>query len=365
MILPNITGNFKRQKMLEKLTLDGIKNTLQEKLKMSQRNENINQDFALYTLADFYLYNSAFKQVNFLTTKSLYKILADNKSDYPILSDDAFKKLVSHFNEEINSVYFENFGNPVGQKALNNQKEQEDQKMKPRYKKMFYCRIISYLCLSPISAPASPDSKAVIDIKHFNASPYFFPLLIGLIHAHKKNDWIKLKNDVLYTARLLLTEPHDALSDLSIYDPDVWLHLYSYWLDLCLPDKLYEICKQIESIYKTVAVYPEFSLHKTHLCSFFDRLKEYVFMTCCTQNNFYDSIIQTLSLFENQIKNNLKWKNSGELKPDNEFVSSYFLPKFHKKYEDASNFETYQQKKFIYLHDNIIESCITSIKQEI
>lgn len=221
-------------------------------------NPEMYKEIEATNLANDTLFNS--KQLT-IKISDLYRYLSE--ASYDVVSTKTLDRHIKDINTYVSAAYYEknNLYNPalLDNQTVNILKNQNSICNKdilissyvkkfqslPPLSRLFYYRIFSIL---PIEYSSSWKDEQY-NIRSYQIPLLFSPLLVGILNSTKreKSGYQNMKTKILDTALEILNEGNyfsffnSEESFLSEATPEHLNTLYSHWIDIFLPDKLYDL----------------------------------------------------------------------------------------------------------------------------
>lgn len=158
---------------------------------------------------------------------------------------------------------------------------------------MYYVRLESYLLsakkIYALDHSKGADGKKFLD--NLLVTENFFPLYISLICSHsKKTNWKQMYSRIKKLYKKFFTtygtdQQNEDFGDLNYNQAD---RLYSHWLALVFPLKLYKLICKIDNVLFKEQGYPTHMALKYNLGLFIDQVAKASFPCSVLQNKFLD-----------------------------------------------------------------------------
>ncbi len=137
----------------------------------------------------------------------------------------------------------------------------------------------------------------------------FTPIFVSIVYNYReeKKEWKFFKETILKDSKIIIEEIFHNKMDSYEYTESEWLKIWNEtaknWLDLFLPDDLFELCNNIQQFQERHLLFPTPGMLAMNLQTLVDLFFSDRFYTLTAQNKFYTHLNQ---LFDNNSTNHEK-----------------------------------------------------------
>ena len=243
-------------------------------------------------------FNTLHKNIKISNLDKYYKHIG-----YPIANEDTMEEHITEINHYVSAIHFGkypyiDYDNPRTNEFKIPQYTAEYKQLNlPN--QLFYQRMYYYLYLNKFWN----KKNLFLSIRKSSVHPLFFPLLVGIIYCTKtgKQSYEKMKVAILETVEKFQTKEYYnyfSLNAILSFEEfmTTLIPYYKYWLDLFLPNELYEFYQLLISVknsnFETNT--PDSRFDNLVLNQIIHTLPQYSFLTPSGYKLFYSQIIYAL-----------------------------------------------------------------------
>lgn len=165
----------------------------------------------------------------------------------------------------------------------------------------YYIRLKNYLFSVSNYSDKKKDTDSLLSC--LKVTKNFFPLYIGLIVSYSKmNDWNKMTENIKESYKRFFPEQRKLYDSLLLSEAETY---YNHWLDLLLPQNLYNLINEINTIIHKEKSYISYEGLRYNLNLFMDTIVNFSFKTNIMQNKFLSYATKLIADFKGNRKQGL------------------------------------------------------------
>ncbi len=165
----------------------------------------------------------------------------------------------------------------------------------------YYIRLKNYLFSVSNFSDEKKDTNSLLSC--LEVTKNFFPLYIGLIVSYSKmNNWNKMTKNIKKSYKSFFPEQRKLYASLLLSEAETY---YNYWLDLLLPQNLYNLINETNTIIHKEKSYISYGGLRYNLTLFMDFIVNFSFKTNIMQDKFLSYATKLIADFKENRKQGL------------------------------------------------------------